>query len=78
MNPTPANINPIQDGHFGAAHGWGGEAKRHPFPKICHTSKKYMNHVTHTLISADISIFSLEINKFCYVKKYRYRSHFGT
>ena len=23
-------------GIFGAAHGWV-EAKRHPFPKICHT-----------------------------------------
>ena len=40
--------------------------------------QKYRNHVTHLLISADISIFSLEIRKFCYIKKYRYRLHFGT
>ena len=38
-------------------------------------SKKYMNHVTHPLSSADISIFSSEISKFCYIKKYRYRLH---
>ena len=41
-------------------------------------SKKYINHVTHHLSSADISIFSLEISKFCYIKKYRYRFHFDT
>ena len=35
-----------------------------------------MNHVTHSLSSADISIFSLEISKFCNIKKYRYRLHF--
>ena len=38
--------------------------------------KKYKNHVTQPLISADISIFSPEIRKFCYIKKYRYRLHF--
>ena len=32
-------------------------------------SKKYMNHMTHPLCSADISISSLEITKFCYIKK---------
>ena len=37
-----------------------------------------MNHVTHNLSSTDISIFSLEISKFCYIKKCRYRLHFGT
>ena len=37
-----------------------------------------MNHVTHPLSSADISIFSPEISKFCYIKKYRYGSHFDT
>ena len=36
-----------------------------------------MNHVTHLLISADISIFSSEISKFCYIRKYRYRLHFS-
>ena len=35
-----------------------------------------MNHVPHPLSSADISFFSPEISKFCYIKKYRYRSHF--
>ena len=37
-----------------------------------------MNHVTHTLSSAEISNFSLEISKFCYIKKYMYRLHFDT
>ena len=35
-----------------------------------------MNHVPHPLSSADISFYSPEISKFCYIKKYRYRSHF--
>ena len=82
-------------GLFVAAHGYrGGEAKRSPFPKICHTypgttkrgtvipylrrCKTYMNHVTHRLSSADISVFSLKISKFCYIKKYRYRLHIDT
>ena len=37
-----------------------------------------MNHVTHPLRSADISNFSSEISKFCYIKKYMYRLHFDT
>ena len=37
-----------------------------------------MNHVTHPSSSADISIFSLEITIFCYIKKYRYGLHFDT
>ena len=37
-----------------------------------------MNRVTHPLSSAGISSFSLEINKFCYIKKYMYRLHFDT
>ena len=36
-------------------------------------SKEYMNHVTHPLSSAHIIIFSPEISKFGYIKKYRYR-----
>ena len=36
-----------------------------------------MNHVTHLLTSADISIFSPEISKFIYIKKYRYQLHFS-
>ena len=38
--------------------------------------KKYMNHLTHPLSSADTSIPLPEISKFCYIKKYRYRLHF--
>ena len=38
--------------------------------------QKYINHVTHPLSSADISIFSPKISKFCYIKKYRYRLDF--
>ena len=37
-----------------------------------------MNHVTHALTSAEISIFSPEISKFCYIKKCRYRLLFST
>ena len=81
-------------GFFGAAHGWGGGAKRPPSLKsvthilqwwnlaqLCLTqgrSEKYMNHVTHSLCSADISFFSPEITKFCYIKKHRYRLYFDT
>ena len=31
---------------FGAAHGWCGEAKRPPLPKICHTYPKMMKFGT--------------------------------
>ena len=37
-----------------------------------------MNHLTHPLRSADISIFLREISKLCYIKKYRYRFHLDT
>ena len=37
-----------------------------------------MNHVTHLLSSADISNFSSQISKFCYIRKYMYRLHFDT
>ena len=37
-----------------------------------------MNHVIYPLSFADISIFSLDIRKLCYLKKYRYRLHFNT
>ena len=74
--------------------GAGAGAKRPSLPKICYKNstkmklgtvyltyrrpKKYINHVKHPLSSADISIFSSEINKFCYMRKYRYRLHFST
>ena len=80
-------------GLFGTTHGWG-RGQKELLPKICHTYptmmklgtvipypkkiQKYMNHVTHPLSSADISIFSPEISKFCYMKKYRYRLYFDT
>ena len=40
--------------------------------------KKHMNHLTHPLSSADIIIFSQEISKLYYIKKYRYGLHFDT
>ena len=58
-----------------------------PLPKICQTYtaimkldtlitylkkiKKSINHMTHLLISGDISIFLSEIRNFCHIKKYR-------
>ena len=61
-------FNPIQDGHFWGCSWMGaGGGKKAPLPKICHNLaqlyltqkrfKKYINHVTHPLSSADISIF---------------------
>ena len=44
-----------------------------PYPKKI---KKIMNHVTRVLSSADISIFSPEISKFCYIKKCRHKLYF--
>ena len=42
-------------------------------------SKKHINHVTHPLGSADVSVFSLEISNFCYFRKYLLRLlHFNT
>ena len=87
-------FNPTQDGLFRGCSRMGGGAKRPPSLKsVTHIlqwwnlaqlyltqrrSKKYMNHVTHPLSSADISIFSPEISKFCYIKKYRCRLYFHT
>ena len=72
-------------GFFGAAHRWGVWGRKTPLPKICHTyptvmklrtftpyairSKKYMNHVTHPMSSADISIFLSEFSKFWYISE---------
>ena len=80
-------------GFFGAPRGWG-KGFWLPFPKIFHTyltmmklgtvipylrkiQKIYKSRDT-PLISADVSIFSPEISKFCYIKKYRYRLDFDT
>ena len=65
-------FNPIQDGPFrGCSQMWAG-VKTPPLPKICHTYptimklgtvmrylkkiQKHINHATHPLSSADISI----------------------
>ena len=74
--------------------GGGRVAKMPLFPKICHTYptmmelgtvlpylKKIQNIYESRdtfLSSADISSFSKEISKFCYIKKYMYRLHFVT
>ena len=78
-------LNPIQHGHFqdcshkGKAKRplpslksvtyrlqWWTLAKLYPTKRIF---KIYMNHVSQHLSSADISIFSPEINQFWYIKK---------
>ena len=72
----------------------GGELKGSLLPKICHIHATIMNlgtvicylkkiqkiydHVTYSISSVDISTFSPEISKFCYIKKYRYRLDFDT
>ena len=87
-------FNPIQDGLFRGCSRMGGSQKGPTSLKsVTHIpqwwnlaqlyltqrrSKNYMNHVTHHLSSADISIFSPEISKFCYIKKYIYRLYFDT
>ena len=38
--------------------------------------QKLYEHVTHLLGPADVSIFSPEVRKICYFKKYRYKLHF--
>ena len=87
-------LNLIRMHLFRAAYNRGEGGKRHPLPKICYTAyneetwhsyilleedpKKYTNHVTHLLSSASISIFSLEISNFHYIRKDRYTSNFNT
>ena len=77
-------------GQFTERMGGGGQET--PHPKISYTYltmmeldtvmlclkkiQKYESRDT-LLNSAIISIFSLEISKSCYFKKYRYRLHFG-
>ena len=83
----------LRMGYCGAAHEWGGEAPLpkicHIYPAtmkldtiipyLKKIQKIYESRdVTHTLSSADISIFSEEISKFCHIKKYRYRLHIDT
>ena len=80
-------------GLFGTAHGWGDKKASPSLKSVTHIlqrwnleqiyltyrrPQKYMNHLTHPLSSADISIFSSEIRKFCNIRKYKYRLNFGT
>ena len=73
-------------GIFGIAHG----CERFPPKSLSHKSynnetwhsytlpkenlKIYKNHVTHSLSSADISIFSPVISNFSYIKFYSYNT----
>ena len=79
-------------GLLGAAHEWVD--KKGPFlkaityvlqwwnlvviPYLKKIKKIYINHVIQPLSSVDNSIFSSEVNNFCYIKKCRYRLHFNT
>ena len=58
-------FNPIQDGLFLVYSRMGVSYKLYLTYK---RSKKYVNHVTHPLSSADISNFSPKISTFCYIK----------
>ena len=83
-------LKPVQHGLF-LGCSWMGEGgtKRPSFPKICHTyptmmklggnytlpkeeTKNYDPHDT----PLEFCIFSLQISKFCYIKKHRYRFYF--
>ena len=72
---------------LGAAHRCGGGKKSHIFYQddTWHTytltkedQKIYINQMTYCLRSLDISIFCPEINKCCYIKKWRYRLYFDS
>ena len=85
-------FNPIQDGHFRGCSRMGGGGKGLPslksvthilqwwnlevIPYLKKILKIYESRDT-PLTSANISIFSPEISKFCYIKKSRYRMHFS-
>ena len=70
--------NPIQDGSFEAAHEYSAIMKLGTIIIHLKKIKRCMNHVTYPLSSADISIFSPKISKFCYIKKHRYILHIDT
>ena len=79
-------------GFFGPAHRWKGEGRPPSLKFVTYPTmmqlgtvipylqkiQKSMNHVTQPLSSADISNFSPEISKFCYIDKYMYRLQFRT
>ena len=76
---------------FGAVHRWKVVcARRPPFLKSAYNEKSwnsytlpkkdpktYINQVTNPLNFAEISMFSLGISNFCYIKKFRWRLHFN-
>ena len=79
-------INPIQDGPFRGCSRMGGAfwppKIGHTYPSIMKLGivipypekiQNFLNYVTDILRSPDISIFSPENSKFCYIKKYRCR-----
>ena len=84
----------MKDGHFWAAHGWGGAKAPLPSPKICHTYPTimkfgtitpYLKKMQKTYESRDTHPefcwhhhFLPEISKFCSIKKYSYKLHIGT
>ena len=90
FNPTQMGLFRAAHGWRGGRGGAG--CRKALFSKICHAYaammklgtlipyqekiQKYINHGMHPLSSADISIFSLEITRFWYIKKYRYKLHF--
>ena len=79
-------------GFFGVAYGSGCKKAHTSLKSVTHTlpwqnllqlhltkeNRKYMNHVTNPISSANISSFPPEIRKFCYINKYKYRFHFDT
>ena len=87
------DVNPIQDGPFWDCSWMVGKKVPFPksiktsyndetwqsyvLPKK-YQKKQNINHMIHFLSSANISIFSLEISIFSYIKKYGYRWHFDT
>ena len=76
------HLNPIQNGAFSGLLPDKGQKALPSLKSVSYTlpegdPKTYINQVTHQLISADISISSTEIGNFCYIKKYRYTSHFN-
>ena len=72
-------VNPIKDGHFRGCSQMGGQKSPHSLTSVTHIlqwcrlvhlyltqrrSNKYKNHVTHPLISADISVFHRKSGNF--------------
>ena len=88
------DINPIQDGLFWGCSRMGSGAKRpsppYDLPQISCSDETLHSYTLpkedpktiwitwHTPSVLLISAFLLEIRKFCYIKKYRYRFHLDT